>query len=58
MPGKQIIVVMGATGARGGGLPGHGFLAARDSVLARSWNPELLTFDAWLAVRASRLPIG
>ena len=37
---------------------GEEFLRSRDSGLARSLNPKLLTFDAWLAANAGRMPIG
>jgi len=37
---------------------GDEFLRARDPGVARSLNPELLTFDAWLATRAGQIPIG
>jgi uncharacterized protein YbjT (DUF2867 family) len=33
------------------------FCGARDSVLSRTLNPSLLTFDAWLAQNASRIPV-
>jgi uncharacterized protein YbjT (DUF2867 family) len=33
------------------------FCGARDPKLARSLNPSLLTFDAWLAKYASRIPL-
>jgi uncharacterized protein YbjT (DUF2867 family) len=33
------------------------FCGARDPVLSRTLNPSLLTFDAWLAQNASRIPI-
>ena len=39
-------------------LRGDEFLRTRDPVLSRSLNPELLSFDAWLAANASRVPIG
>ncbi len=34
------------------------FCAARDLNLVRSLNPELLTFDAWLAQNKDRIPLG
>ena len=37
---------------------GDEFLRSRSPELARSLNPELLSFDAWLEVNASRIPIG
>ncbi len=37
---------------------GDEFLRARDTGLSRALNPELLTFDAWLAANASRIPIS
>ena len=33
------------------------FRAARDPAVARALNPSLMTFDAWLAKNASRIPI-
>ena len=36
---------------------GDEFLAARDPKLSRSLNPDLLTFDAWLATHAGLMPI-
>jgi uncharacterized protein YbjT (DUF2867 family) len=60
MSDTKTIAVIGATGAQGGGLvrailadPTGGF-AAR----ARSLNPALQTFDAWLSANASRIPLG
>lgn len=35
---------------------GDEFLRDRDPALSRSLNPELLTFDAWLAANAERIP--
>lgn len=37
---------------------GDAFLRARDPDLARSLNPALQDFDAWLGVNAARMPIG
>ena len=37
---------------------GEEFLRSRDPVRSRSLNPELLTFDAWLAANAGRIPIA
>ena len=37
---------------------GDEFLRARDPAAARSLNPQLLSFDAWLAANAARIPIG
>jgi uncharacterized protein YbjT (DUF2867 family) len=37
---------------------GDEFLASRDPQLSRSLNPELLSFDAWLAANAAQIPIG
>lgn len=37
---------------------GDEFLRNRDPELARSLNPQLLNFDAWLAANASRIPIA
>jgi len=37
---------------------GEAFLRSRDPELSRSLNPELLSFDAWLAANAGRVPIG
>jgi uncharacterized protein YbjT (DUF2867 family) len=34
------------------------FRAARDPAVARSLNPALQTFDAWLAENAARIPLG
>lgn len=34
------------------------YCAARDLTLARSLNPELLTFTQWLAVNKDRIPLG
>lgn len=34
------------------------FLALRDPALSRSLNPELQTFDQWLAKNAERIPLG
>jgi uncharacterized protein YbjT (DUF2867 family) len=36
---------------------GDEFLRSRDAVVARSLNPDLLNFDAWLTANASRIPI-
>jgi uncharacterized protein YbjT (DUF2867 family) len=36
---------------------GDDFLRSRDAVVARSLNPDLLNFDAWLTANASRIPI-
>ena len=33
------------------------FCGARDLAVARSLNPELQTFDAWLASNANRIPL-
>jgi uncharacterized protein YbjT (DUF2867 family) len=38
-------------------IRGEAFLRDRDPTLARSLNPELLTFDAWLEANAARLPV-
>lgn len=37
---------------------GDEFLRNRDAAVARSLNPDLLNFDAWLAANASRIPIA
>jgi uncharacterized protein YbjT (DUF2867 family) len=37
---------------------GDEFLRARDAERSRSLNPALLSFDAWLAANASRLPLA
>jgi len=37
---------------------GDEFLHSRDPGLSRSLNPGLLSFDAWLAANASRIPVG
>lgn len=37
-------------------IAGEAFQRSRDSKLARELNPQLLTFDAWLAANASRIP--
>lgn len=37
---------------------GDEFLRSRDPERSRSLNPNLLTFDAWLAANAGRMPIG
>jgi hypothetical protein len=34
------------------------FTGARDIAVARSLNPALLTFDAWLAANKDRIPPG
>jgi hypothetical protein len=34
------------------------FLRLRDPQMTRELDPALLDFDAWLAVNASRIPIG
>ena len=34
------------------------FCGARNLDVARSLNPELQTFDAWLAANKDRIPIG
>jgi hypothetical protein len=34
------------------------FLASRDPVLSKSLNPELQSFDTWLAQNAARIPLG
>ncbi len=39
-------------------LGGEAFLRSRDPGLARSLNPQLQSFDAWLAANASRMPIA
>ena len=39
-------------------IRGEEFLRTRDPVLSRQLNPELLSFDAWLAANASRVPIA
>jgi hypothetical protein len=36
---------------------GDEFLRSRDPELSRSLNPELLSFDAWLAANIGRVPI-
>jgi uncharacterized protein YbjT (DUF2867 family) len=36
---------------------GEEFLSSRDPERARSLNPELLSFDAWLGANAGRIPI-
>jgi uncharacterized protein YbjT (DUF2867 family) len=36
---------------------GDEFLALRDPQLSRSLNPELMSFDAWLAANASNIPL-
>jgi uncharacterized protein YbjT (DUF2867 family) len=33
------------------------FCASRDPALARSLNPELMSFDSWLAANAARIPL-
>jgi uncharacterized protein YbjT (DUF2867 family) len=38
-------------------IMGEEFLGYRSAETARSLNPELLNFDAWLAANASRIPI-
>ena len=35
---------------------GEAFLRERDPAVARALNPGLITFDAWLAQNASRIP--
>jgi uncharacterized protein YbjT (DUF2867 family) len=37
---------------------GDEFLRSRSPELARSLNPQLLSFDAWLDLNASRIPVG
>jgi uncharacterized protein YbjT (DUF2867 family) len=37
---------------------GDEFLKSRDPAASRSLNPQLLSFDAWLAANAARIPIG
>jgi len=37
-------------------LGGKDFLRARDPVLSRELNPELQSFDAWMAANAGRIP--
>ncbi len=37
---------------------GDEFLRHRDPKLARSFNPALLDFDAWLAANSAKIPIG
>src|SRR5258706_3434845 len=37
---------------------GDEVLRNRDPLRSRSLNPELLSFDAWLAANAARIPIG
>ena len=37
---------------------GEAFLRSRDPKRARTLNPQLQDFDAWLAVNAARIPIG
>ena len=34
------------------------FTGARDLDVARALNPQLLTFDAWLAANKDRIPLG
>jgi hypothetical protein len=34
------------------------YCGARDLGVARALNPELLTFDQWLALNKSRIPLG
>ena len=34
------------------------FLASRDPILSKSLNPELQSFDTWLAQNAARIPLG
>ena len=34
------------------------FSGARDPQFARSLNPEMQTFEAWLAVNAGKIPVG
>src|SRR5437879_10661477 len=34
------------------------FLKSRDPILSRSLNPELQTFDQWLAKNAGRIPLA
>ena len=38
-------------------IAGEDFLAERSVETARALNPELLTFDAWLAANADRIPL-
>ena len=38
-------------------IAGEEFLAQRSADTARALNPELLTFDAWLTVNASQIPV-
>jgi uncharacterized protein YbjT (DUF2867 family) len=38
-------------------IAGEEFLAQRSANTARALNPELLTFDAWLTVNASQIPV-
>src|SRR4029450_12775235 len=38
-------------------IRGDNFYRDRDPELSRVLNPELLTFDRWLAANASRIPI-
>jgi hypothetical protein len=37
---------------------GEAFLRSRSTEVARSLNPQLLSFDAWLERNANRIPIG
>jgi len=39
-------------------IGGEEFLGTRDPKLARSLNPALLDFDAWLAANVAKIPIG
>jgi len=34
------------------------FCGARDLALARSLNPALLTFEAWLAANGAKIPVA
>jgi hypothetical protein len=36
---------------------GAEFLHSRDPISSRSQNPDLLSFDAWLAANAARIPV-
>ncbi len=39
-------------------LAGEAFLKSRDPASSRALNPQLQSFDAWLAANAARIPIG
>lgn len=39
-------------------IRGDDFLRSRDPDLARSLNPDMVTFDTWLQTNAARIPVG